>query len=186
MMAALVVCSRAGTDGAMSLFYEQATGSLDSWPHKQPIGIDAGGKLVPAVLLKVGSLVHWGKEVTSQYAEIHRWITNGGSSASDPNPAGLSYAVGTADFADCVTGLPLAVEDAHFAACSSWPGSCCSKPAALATCCPCVPATRAVCDTQRDTVRVPFALAAFLQHFPQVIEDEDLGLIWRFFERFHN
>ena len=110
-------------------------------PHKQPIGIDAGGKLVPAVLLKVGSLVHWGKEVTSQYAEIHRWITNGGSSASDPNPAGLSYAVGTADFADCVTGLPLAVEDAHFAACSSWPGSCCSKPAALATCCPCVPAT---------------------------------------------
>ena len=143
MMAALVVCSRAGTDGAMSLFYEQqlTTGSLDSWPHKQPIGIDAGGKLVPAVLLKVGSLVHWGKEVTSQYAEIHRWITNGGSSASDPNPAGLSYAVGTADFADCVTGLPLAVEDAHFAACSSWPGSCCSKPAALATCCPCVPAT---------------------------------------------
>ena len=43
-----------------------------------------------------------------------------------------------------------------------------------------------MCDTQRDTVRVPFALAAFLQHFPQVIEDEDLGLIWRFFERFHN
>jgi len=39
MMAALVVCSRAGTDGAMSLFYEQqlTTGSLDSWPHKQPI-----------------------------------------------------------------------------------------------------------------------------------------------------
>ena len=73
--------------------------------------------------IKVGSLVHWGKEVTSQYAEIHRWITNGGSSASDPNPAGLSYAVGTADFADCVTGLPLAVEDAHFAACSSLPGS---------------------------------------------------------------
>ena len=41
MMAALVVCSRAGTDGAMSLFYEQqlTTGSLDSWPHKQQIAI---------------------------------------------------------------------------------------------------------------------------------------------------
>ena len=36
----------AGTDGAMSLFYELqlTTGSLDSWPHKQPIGIDAGEK----------------------------------------------------------------------------------------------------------------------------------------------
>ena len=73
MMAALVVCSRAGTDGAMSLFYEQATGSLDSWPHKQPIGIDAGGKLVPAVL-KVGALVHRDREATAQYTEIHRWV----------------------------------------------------------------------------------------------------------------
>ena len=75
IMAALVVCCRAGTDGAMGLFYEQqlTTGSLDSWPHKQSIGIDAMGKLVPAVL-KVGHLVHRDKEATSQYAEIHRWI----------------------------------------------------------------------------------------------------------------
>ena len=74
-MAALVVCCRAGTDGAMGLFYEQqlTTGSLATWPHKQPIGIDAMGKLVPAVL-KVGQLVNRGKEATSHYAEIHRWI----------------------------------------------------------------------------------------------------------------
>ena len=59
----------------MSLFYEQqlTTGSLATWPHKQPIGIDAMGKLVPAVL-KVGHLVNRGKEATSHYAEIHRWI----------------------------------------------------------------------------------------------------------------
>ena len=75
IMAALVVCCRAGTDGAMSLFYEQqlTLGSLDSWPHKEPIGIDAMGKLVPAVL-KVGHLVHRDKEATAQYAEIHRWV----------------------------------------------------------------------------------------------------------------
>ena len=34
IMAALVVCCRAGTDGAMGLFYEQqlTIGSLENWP----------------------------------------------------------------------------------------------------------------------------------------------------------
>ena len=74
-MAALVVCCRAGTDGAMGLFYEQqlTNGSLENWPREHTIGIDAMGKLVPAVL-RVGHLVHRGKEATAQYAEIHRWV----------------------------------------------------------------------------------------------------------------
>ena len=75
LSAILVASCHAGTDGAMALYYEQqlTTGKLDNYQHDKPIGIDAAGRLVPAVL-KVGWIVNRGHAASSQYGDIHRWI----------------------------------------------------------------------------------------------------------------
>ena len=75
VLAAIIVRTHAGTDGAMDVFFEQQLESvnLDQLKDGKPIGVDIAGKLMPEVL-KVGHLVDRGERASSQSVCIGRSI----------------------------------------------------------------------------------------------------------------